>query len=125
MRTHWGKEGVPGRGNWKGLDEWPFLGITEQGPDPKGGEPKTEGKLPRNTLQFRKLILTQGKIRTGKPLMRPLSVPRKEPVKTMTTELKVGVLVGQVVLLCPLSLRMGSGASTPRVCLEGFPSTLI
>ena len=55
--------------------------------------------------------------------MRPLSVPRKEPVKTMTTELKVGVLVGQVVLLCPLSLRMGSGASTPGVCLEGFPPT--
>lgn len=95
MRTHWGKEGVPGRGNWKGLDEWPFLGITEQGPDPKGGEPKTEGKLPRNTLQFRKLILTQGKMRTGKPVMRPLSSPRNKSVKAMTMLLTRGAVDGR------------------------------
>ena len=48
-------------------------------------------------------------------------------MKTMTMELKVGVLVGQVVILFPLSLQMGSGTSTPGVCLKvlGFFSTCL
>ena len=33
---------------------------------------------------------------------------------------RIGVLVGQVVILFPSFLQVGSGASIPGVCLEGF-----
>ena len=58
------------------------LAILEKTGTQYTGESKTEGKLntgsqklkedARNTLRFRKMILTQGKMRTGKPPMRPL-----------------------------------------------------
>ena len=41
-------------------------------------------------------------------------------MKAITMELKVGVLVGQVVIQFFLSLRMGSGASTPGSAWKVF-----